>query len=128
LQLRRFKRFELLKFLELRDTRAARRVVMREIAERTDAWWERKDLDGDRLEAAASDVCASYDILARMIERRKWICGKRHEAFFRRHWARSIVRTNDALSKFLAHRRVEAPDAYDAFSRLANAARRHLNP
>jgi hypothetical protein len=125
-QIRTYKLFELLKYLESPEIRSARRTVIREIyLRRNEDWWT-SPKDGERLERAASDVCASYDILGRMIEfdrlERVYPSGG-YANFFRRHWARSIVDNHDALDRFLTYRRQRTSDAYSAFSRLANAAR-----
>jgi hypothetical protein len=131
LQIRTFKLFELLKYLESSELRRARRVVIRELDEkRNESWWE-DPKDGERFENSASDVCASYDILGRMIEFDKFesIFPKGgYGSFFRRHWARSIVQTHEVLKGFLRHRRQKAPGAYAAFTRLAEDARLHLEP
>ena len=62
--------------------------------------------DGERLEAAASDVCASYDILGKIIEydkfERLW---PSYGRYFTNYWARSIVDNHDALESFLRYRR-----------------------
>jgi hypothetical protein len=128
-QIRTFKLFELLKYLESSEIRKARRIVIREIYPRKDQdWWE-DSTNGDRLESAASDVCASYDILGRMIEfdglERKFLPRGGYGTFFKRHWARSIVDNHDALERFLRYRRQRATDSYVAFTRLAEAARPH---
>jgi hypothetical protein len=114
IQLRNFKLFEILKFIEALEFRRARRIVIREIEPRKDGrWWEAKD--SDRLEEAASTVCACYDVVGRLMEydgtggrfptRGLW-------SFYREHWAASIVRTHDALLPFLELRRTVAPQAY----------------
>ena len=127
MQLRTFKLLEMLRFLELKETRESRRIVIREIAKlKGKNWWEGESDDAKRLEAAASDVCASYDILARMIEFDllerifpKWGYG----AFFCRYWAKSIVLTHEALGEFLRNRREDKPNqnprAYMGFTGLA---------
>lgn len=122
-QLRSSKLFEMLKYLESSDIRKARRIVLRKIYFLKDQDWWANSEDKERLESAASDVCASYDILGRMIEFDKF--DSVLKTFFERHWARSIVDTHDALESFLKRRRERVPDAYSAFTRLALAARRH---
>ena len=67
-QLRSSKLFEMLKYLESSDIRKARRIVLRKIYFLKDQDWWANSEDKERLESAASDVCASYDILGRMIE------------------------------------------------------------
>jgi hypothetical protein len=125
IQLRTFKLFEILKFIEAADFRRARRTVIVEIEPRkNEKWWEGED--GKRLEEAASTVCAFYDVIGRLMEydgvrghfpkRGVW-------SFFREHWAASIVRTHDALIGLLELRRQVAPEAYAGFTRLADAAR-----
>jgi hypothetical protein len=122
-QIRTLKLLEMLKFIESRDVRAARRRVIREISNKTDKWW---DAD-DELEAAATDVCAAYDILGRLIEA-DWVerlSLKGYSDFFQ-HWDYSISVTHDALLPFLNERRKDHSDRYSAFSRLAKAARSRL--
>ncbi|MFZ0693246.1 MAG: hypothetical protein WAN51_03705, partial [Alphaproteobacteria bacterium] len=88
IQVRTYKLFELLKFLESPDFRRSRRIVVREIAKRTGEWWNDKE-HGEHFEEAASHVCAAYDILGRMIEfdRLERIFPKSGDgAFFRRFW------------------------------------------
>jgi hypothetical protein len=126
-QIRTFKLFEILRFIEAPDFRKARRVVIQKIEpQKAEAWWESEDASA--LEEAASIVCASYDVIGRLMEydgvsgyfprRGLW-------SFFREHWAASIVRTHDALLGFLELRRSVAPNAYAGFTLLADAARPH---
>jgi hypothetical protein len=126
-QFRTFKLFEILKFIEAPNFRKARRIVIREIEPKKDQEWWSEDKDG-HLEEAASTVCAFYDVIGRLMQydgtpgrfpaRGQW-------AFFREHWAASIVRTHDALLSFLRLRRSVAPKAYAGFTQLAEAARPH---
>jgi hypothetical protein len=104
------------KYVESPQIRQSRRIVLREIYPRKDEkeWW-----NDERLEAAASDVCACYDILGLIIER-DWLGGYK---VFKRYWARSIVDSHDALEQFLHHRRQRNSRAYAAFTRLADTAR-----
>jgi hypothetical protein len=98
----------------------ARRIVAREIDRRRDErWW--KDKDADRPEAAASDVCAAYDVLTKMVKFDRMGYGR----FFESHWERSIVGNHDALDGFLRYRRQNAPNAYSDFTPLAEKLRRH---
>jgi hypothetical protein len=124
-QIRTFKLFEMLKYMESLQLRNSRRIVLREIYKRRGEEWWNDPADGDRLESAASDVCASYDVLGRMIEfdslERVFPIGG-YGAFFRKFWARSIVQNHEALKVFLTHRRTSHPDAYSAFTRLAEEA------
>jgi hypothetical protein len=123
-QVRTTKLFELLKYLESPELRRSRRIVFREIYPRKhEKWWDDVK-DGERLEAAASDVCASYDILGKIIEydkfERLW---PSYGRFFTHYWARSIVDNHDALESFLRYRRERVPNAYSTFSTVAEAAR-----
>jgi hypothetical protein len=125
IQIRTFKLFEMLKYLESVQLRNSRRVVLREIYKKREEEWWSDPTDGERFESAASDVCASYDVLGRMIEydgleRVFPIWG--YGSFFRKFWARSIVQNHEALKRFLMHRRTTHPDAYAAFTRLAEEA------
>jgi hypothetical protein len=116
-QVRDYKLFEMLKYLESQDIRHSRRTVLRNIYPRKqEEWW----IDNEDLESAASDVCASYDILGRMIEADP---SGAYRKFFAHHWARSIVDNHDALEGFLRFRRQRVSDAYSAFTRLAEDAR-----
>jgi hypothetical protein len=122
LQLRTFKLFELLKFLESQELRKSRRVVIQEMRGRPINEWMNDVENGKRLEQCASDVCASYDILGRMIEfdGTEWIFPQKgYGSFYQRHWARSIIITHDILGDFLEYRRAVHPEAYQAYSRLA---------
>jgi hypothetical protein len=126
-QVRTTKLFEILKYLESPELRKSRRKVFKEIyPRRREPWWN-DDKDGN-LESAASDVCASYDILGKIIEfdRVERILPS-YGRFFTRHWARSILDNHDALENFLAYRRERVPTAYASFTSLAQAARR-TNP
>jgi hypothetical protein len=114
----------MLKFIESRDLRQARRKVIRgEFGARTDYWW---DTD-DNLEAAASDVCAAYDILGLMIEA-DWVerlSIKGYSEFFQ-HWDYSILRTHEELKSFIEARRKKNPRNYAAFSRIAAKAQARI--
>jgi hypothetical protein len=69
-QLKSYKLFELMKFIEESEFRIARRIVVLEIEPLNNTkWWEEEDREKvDRLEWAAGLVCARYDILGLMIE------------------------------------------------------------
>ena len=93
-QIRAFKLFEMLRYVESEQIRQSRRVVLRDIyPQKDEEWWA-----NEILEAAASDVCASYDILGIIIESEP-LGGY---GLFERYWARSIVDTHTALEGFLA--------------------------
>ncbi|HEX3937303.1 MAG TPA: hypothetical protein VHX43_07335 [Xanthobacteraceae bacterium] len=114
-QIRTFKLFEMLKFIESQQIRKSRRTVLNKIVlQKDEEWWNDAEL-----EAAASDVCASYDILGLVIENDR-LGGY---GIFERYWARSIVDTHEALERFLVHRRERNTNAYRAFTRLADKVR-----
>jgi hypothetical protein len=50
---------------------------------------------------------------------RSWVSSPKYGAFFKRYWARSIIRNHDALRGFLQHRREAYPFAYIAFTTMA---------
>ncbi len=110
-QVSTFKLFELLKFLEEERFRDARRVVYKHRKSRKN-WWDAND----KLRAAASTVCASYDIVGHLARG-----GNRK--FFKLYWAYSICWTHEALDGFLKARRKTVPDAYHAYSELYKEAK-----
>ena len=122
-QVRTTKLFELLKYLESLELRKSRRIVFEEIRPRKhEKWWD-DEKDGSRLKAAASDVCASYDILGKLIEYDKLerICPS-YGRFFIKNWARPILDNHEALETFLRYRRERVPNAYSSFTTLAARA------
>jgi len=126
-QLQTYKLFEILKFLERPEFRAARRIVLREIYPRKDVDWWLDPQNGDQWEGSGSEVCASYDILARMIEYdRLGPFRPNYGSFFRRYWARSIIQNHDALERFLVHRRKSYPEMYSAFTDIAVSAKNEV--
>jgi hypothetical protein len=126
LQLRAFKLLELLKLLESTDLRKDRRTVLKEIKGRTDHWWNKHERS-EEWEAAASNVCAWYDILALMIKHdhldRVW---SGYGSFFAKYWKRSILDCREALKPYIEYRRDKKqnphanPEAYRAFTDLAD--------
>jgi hypothetical protein len=116
-QYRSSKLFQLLQFLEAPTIRASRHKLFqsKEITNK-DKWWEEKE--NLELANAASDICASYDIVWR-------VASRRHRRFFRRHWAYSICWTHEALKTFLDARRLDGDkDAYREFTNLYLKAKR----
>jgi hypothetical protein len=82
----------------------------------------RETFKDDRLEAAASDVCAAYDILGRLIEA-DWferLSIRGYSEFFQ-HCDYGISMTHDALPAFLSESRKNNTDRYSVLSRLAKA-------
>lgn len=119
LQLRTYKLFEILKWLEDPEKKKARRIVIRQIGERGDEqWWMEESPEVEELERAAANVCAHYEIVGLIIEHdgleRFW---PSYGAFFKRHWARSIVDCYNVLTPFLKYRRTRAPHAYSGFTK-----------
>jgi hypothetical protein len=105
--------------LEDPPIRRARGIVWSKIKEdpskKTEQWWK----TNPELEDAASTVCASYDIVARLIK------GDKHlTRFFATAWAHSICWTHETLDKFLDYRADPTvntgadPDAYSGYRRL----------
>ena len=111
-----FRLFELLKYTQGDVFRHARRAVIREIGPIKDTeWW--KD---ERLEALASDCCAHYDILGRMLmfKGNGGVSG-----FFIENWADSIVRTYEILSQFIEQRRAKGGNDSKGYEWLYQRAR-----
>jgi hypothetical protein len=96
--------FELLKYAQGETFRLARREVIRKVDElKVDGWWD-KSLE---LEASASDCCAHYDVLGRVLMFRP----DSRLARFLEPWGPSIIRTFEALRPFVMHRRASGgPD------------------
>jgi hypothetical protein len=119
-QLQTFKRFELLKVLEDPRVRKARRTLYRKMHATTKpptAWW---DAD-DELEEAASDICASYDVVGILAKRRNF-------CFFSKEWSHNIYWTYVTLEKYLDHRRSDNPRAYHGYRKLYKRAKRYRRP
>lgn len=123
-QLRAYKLFEMMKYLEDEDFRTFRRIVIMEITPiRHTPWWK----NNDRLEQAAAAVCTRYDILGLMIEfdtlDRVFFPKTSYGTFFTTHWANSIIDCHHALENYLEHRHDGAENAYIHFTRLRDAAK-----
>lgn len=129
-QVRTFKKFELLKYIEGSEVRWARRKVYHEIRpKRGEKWWN--DVDSNdlavkaealKMEEAAALVCASFDILG-LVARRFWM-----RRFFAKYWANGIVRSYDILKPYVDHRREVQPSAYRFYIELYDQARPHARP
>lgn len=116
-QLRTFKFFEILRFVEQPHFRRARRFVIRNLGQRIgERWWVDGD-DAEQCEEAATEVCARYDVVARVIEFDRF--DRYYGKFFQRHWARSIFLTHHILKDFIEYRRKDYPEQFKAYSRLA---------
>lgn len=109
--------FELLKYTQDPDFRSARRTVIREIEQlQGKEWW-----DDERLENAASTVCAMYDILGRLLE----FSGYNAVAkFFVCNWADSIIRTHRILAIFIEHRHKAGGHDYHGYRWLTEKAKK----
>ena len=121
-QIRTYRLFELLKILEAEHVRDARRTVIREIRKmKNTEWWE-----NEALEKQAALVCATYDILGRMIQydRLDSFLPGGYGEFFARYWGPSIIDAHRILATFLDYRRARVADAYGGFTTLAETARR----
>jgi hypothetical protein len=116
-QYRSSKLFQLLQFLEKPEIWKARDRLYVEKEKGTtkkEKWWEQDH----ELRKAASDICASYDIVWRVAK-------GGHRRFFRRHWAYSICWTHETLQTFITARRNDGDKrAYEGFDKLYREALR----
>jgi hypothetical protein len=122
-QIKTFKLLELLKYLEQPHVRDARRVVRRDIGMRKLAgrWWD----NDDRLEQAASIVCASFNTTAAALRLNRF---GSLESFFARHWGGSIIVNYEILLPMIEDRRGEhahGPEYMSDFRWLYKKARRY---
>ncbi|HXP31721.1 MAG TPA: hypothetical protein VN832_11560 [Stellaceae bacterium] len=124
--------FELLKFVEDKDFRDARRIVYFKIGNQPAGrdWWNYQPFNNE-LEKAAAKVCAVFDILGITTEPRRFSptrvfrCGVGW--FYARKWANSIVQAHDILEPYIAYRRTTQKSAYCGFTRLCERARPYAN-
>jgi hypothetical protein len=112
-QLRSSNRYELLKKLEDEQVRKARRLLWNELRAKQPQplWW--KD---DKLEEAASTVCASFDIVGLMARHGNY-------RFFSKQWAPVICWTYQALQEYIAERNRNRPRAFDNYRKLYERAK-----
>ena len=117
-QLKITRTFELLRFVEREDFRAARRVVYHKIRPQPPGteWWQ-----DEKLEEAAALVCAFYDILGIMVDESGSV-----GQLFTDKWAASIVPAHRHLLRYIEFRRQSKPDAFVAFTALSKRAERHV--
>ncbi|MDB5691072.1 MAG: hypothetical protein JWO81_135 [Alphaproteobacteria bacterium] len=127
LHVRTFKLFEILKYIENDPIRDARRIVIQKIeGQGTAEWWLETN---SKLEAAASKVCSTYDVVGLLVEFetiKLVMIRPRYWGLFEKYWAVSIYRTHEALRSFLAHRRLTAPNAYEGYTRLAQLVKPYV--
>ncbi len=109
-QIRTFKLFELLKFVQSKEMVDARRVVRKEIAQKSpsETWWDEADDNkkNRELEACASVASTGYDVLGLYLKSHlldRFVPGSLTR-FFVRHWAASIVDTYDILEPYISAR------------------------
>jgi hypothetical protein len=128
-QLRSYKIFEMIKYIEDEEFRTLRRIVIMDIPLLNyKHWWGGHDEHTKTLEKAAAAVCTRYDILGLMIE--SDTLDKGFGDFFTKNWADSIIHSHNVLQGYLDHRRNAAAhqdrktvtDAYKHFTRLRDAA------
>jgi len=113
-QLQTFQRFELLKLLEDKNVREARRQVWLKLHKHQPKdfdWWDKEEYQ--ELESHASTVCASFDIVGLMAS---WP----NRRFFIKHWAHGIRWTYKALEKYIDHRH---SNGYRGYRRLYKKAK-----
>lgn len=109
---------ELLRMLESKEAREARAHIYRELVKngpRADNWWD-SDIN---LEAAASLVCGTYDIVGILAK-------GENRTLITKYWSHSITWTFDALDAYIKQRRKNDPLGYGEFGKLykeATAAR-----
>lgn len=125
-QIRSYKLLELLKYLEADDAKKYRRIVLTILSEQP-RWWQ----DDPQVEAAASEVCAHFDVLAAMIEFDhcdRWLPGHGYGNFFRREWGHHIVNSHETLKDYIDdyRTRYHDPTRFRPFERLAERVIRDM--
>jgi hypothetical protein len=102
--------------LESPHIRDARRDLHRALVDKTfdGNWWD--IAANDKLEGAASAVCASFDIVGVVAKR-----GNRK--FFVKYWSNGICWTHESLQTYLDHRHRENPSAYSSYDDLYKEAK-----
>jgi len=112
-----FALFELLKYAQNEPFRLARRSVIRDISPLAeDAWWD-ANLE---LEAIASDCCAHYDVIGRVLMFRP----DQRLTRFLEPWGPSIIRTYGTLRPFVEHRRAGGGPDFRGYEWLYEEAMR----
>jgi hypothetical protein len=121
-QLETAKRFEFLKVVEEPEIRKARRILYKRLRNPKrpppSAWWESEDPDNVELEAAASDVCASFDIVGLMAKRQ-------NRKFFVEEWRHPICWTYAVLEDYIKYRN---PGGYRGYRSLYEEAQGRARP
>jgi hypothetical protein len=110
MQYRAARIIEISKLLEDSQIRCARRMLYKELVEKTppNDWWK----DNDDLEQAAGTVCSSFST-AGVIAEKVWI-----KRLIAREWAYTICWSHEALAAYLKFRRAANPNAYRPYTRL----------
>ncbi len=135
-QLRAYKLFELMKYIENEEFRTFRRIVIMEIMRLRDTeWWKKDDWQTKTFEQAAAAVCTRYDILGLMIDfdkiDKRLFRSTSYGKLFIENWADSIIQSHKALDSYIDYRRNTAVHqrdtvrtAYIHFTSLRDAAKR----
>ncbi len=127
LQLQAYKLFEIIKFVDDKEFREARGVVVNEIGPvRETRWWEGGH-EANHMRLAAYTVCSKYDSLQLLFEfdaMDRLLGGAGYKRFFVTNWSVSIIPTREALEGFIRWRREGSPQAYIAYDRLYESAKK----
>jgi|SRR5580698_1971896 hypothetical protein len=115
-----FQRFEILKYLQSAEIRAARGYLFEHsLKEKPYEAWTIDD------KSMAATVCASYDVVGLLLGNR-WFFAKLRGRFFIREWAPSIVRTFEIIRPLILERRLANGTGYwKHYEWLYNAASRY---
>lgn len=114
------------KYLETKEAKECRRIVLNISFEERELLWE-----DPQLEAAASEVCSHFDVLAAMIEFDhcdRWLPGHGYATFFRREWGNHIVNSYNILEPYIHNYRTvrHDPTRFRPFQRLAERVIRDM--
>jgi hypothetical protein len=127
LQLQAYKLFETIKFVDDREFREARGVVVNDIGPVKDTKWWEGGHEIDHMRLAAYTVCSKYDSLQLLFEfdaLDRLLGRSGYNRFFATNWSVSIIPTREALEEFINWRRKESPEAYIAYDRLYSNAKK----
>lgn len=127
LQLQAYKLFEIIKFVDDKEFREARAVVVNEIGPVKDTKWWEGGHEVDRMRLAAYTVCSKYNYLQLLFEfdsSHRLLGRAGYNRFFVTNWSVSIIPTREALEGFINWRRKGSPEAYIAYDRLYASAKK----